>query len=85
MVVDGMAQSLLAAEVAFRGLHRNVAQQELDLFEFPSCFMAQPCAAPPAVVGREWLNPATLGAGLHDVPDDFLRDVATPRHAEPAD
>ena len=34
LIVDGLPQPLLAAQVSLRGLHRNVAQQELNLLQF---------------------------------------------------
>jgi hypothetical protein len=34
LVVDGLPQPLLAAQVSLRSLHRNVAQQELNLLQF---------------------------------------------------
>ena len=34
MVIHGISDFLLRAQVTFRGLNRYVAEQELDLFEF---------------------------------------------------
>ena len=31
-IVDGLSQSLITTEVFFRGLHRDVSQQKLNLF-----------------------------------------------------
>ena len=36
MVVDGSADSLLATEITFSRLHRNVSEKELDLLQFSS-------------------------------------------------
>lgn len=33
LVVDGLSQSLFTAEIFFSGLHRDVAQQKLNLFQ----------------------------------------------------
>src|SRR6266436_2840874 len=33
LVVHGLSHSLFAAEIFFRGLHRDVAQQKLNLFQ----------------------------------------------------
>lgn len=41
MVVDGSADSLLATEITFSRLHRNVSEKELDLLQFSSSGMAQ--------------------------------------------
>ena len=40
-VVDGSADSLLATEITFSRLHRNVSEKELDLLQFSSSGMAQ--------------------------------------------
>lgn len=40
-IVYGSADPLLAAEVAFGSLHRNMSKQELDLVQFSSGGMAQ--------------------------------------------
>jgi hypothetical protein len=45
-IIDGVAESLLAAQVAFRRLYRNVSQQKLNLFQFPASLMAQTGACP---------------------------------------
>ena len=36
LVVDGLPQPLLTAQVFLDGLHRDVAEQELDLLQFPA-------------------------------------------------
>jgi hypothetical protein len=41
VVVDGVAQLLLTAEVLLRSLDRGVAQKKLNLVEFPSGNVAQ--------------------------------------------
>jgi len=40
VVVYGIPKPLLAAEVSLCCLDGNVAQQELDLFQFPACLVA---------------------------------------------
>jgi hypothetical protein len=40
-VVDRFAQLLLASDVAFVGLDRNVPKKKLDLLWFSTCAMAQ--------------------------------------------
>jgi hypothetical protein len=42
LIVDGLPQPLLAAQVSLRGLHRIVAQQELSLLQFATRCMAYP-------------------------------------------
>jgi hypothetical protein len=46
LVVDRLSQSLLAAEVFLSSLHRDVAQQKLNLFQFASGAMAETSARP---------------------------------------
>jgi hypothetical protein len=41
VIVDGTSEPLLASEVAFGSLHRNVAQQKLDLLQFPTSGVAE--------------------------------------------
>jgi hypothetical protein len=36
-VVDGSADPLFTTKVALRSLNRNVAEEELDLFQFSAC------------------------------------------------
>jgi hypothetical protein len=45
-IIDSVAESLLAAQVAFSRLYRNVSQQKLNLFQFPASLMAQTGACP---------------------------------------
>ena len=40
-VVDSLAQSLLTAEIFFCSLHRNMAQQKLNLFQFAARTVAE--------------------------------------------
>jgi hypothetical protein len=41
-IVDGKAQFLFAAEVAFRRLDRGMPKQKLDLIQLSTCKMAEP-------------------------------------------
>lgn len=40
VVVNGIAQLLLAAQIAFSGLDRSVPQEELDLLQFAASQVA---------------------------------------------
>jgi len=53
LVVHGESEPLLATEVLFCRLDRNVAQQELDLVELAACQMAQTRACPSQIMGRQ--------------------------------
>jgi hypothetical protein len=50
LVVHSVTEFLFAAQVAFRRLYRNVAQEKLDLFQFATCKMAQTCASAAQIV-----------------------------------
>ena len=59
-VIHRPAEPLLAADVALRRQHGGVAEQELDLFQLPSRFMAQPSAAPAKIVRGQIVNASSL-------------------------
>jgi hypothetical protein len=44
-VIDRVAELLLASEVALSGLNGDMPEQELDLIEFTTREVAQPCAS----------------------------------------
>jgi hypothetical protein len=77
-IIDRRRDSLGAAEITFRGLHRNVSKQELNLLQLPASGPAQAGATSAEVVRRE-LGYADLGGKfLDDVPDESLRHAFTP-------
>lgn len=41
VIIHGVPEPLFATEVPLGRLHRNVAEQELDLFQFTPCLVAQ--------------------------------------------
>ena len=49
-IIHWMAEILLAAEIAFRGLDRCVAKQELNLLKLSTAVVAQLCTSTPQVV-----------------------------------
>jgi hypothetical protein len=52
-VVGGVNQIQARAQVAFGGLHTGMAEQELNLFQFPAPGAAQLGAGPSQVVVRK--------------------------------
>ncbi len=68
LVVYGSLQTLLASEILFRRLHRDVAEQELDLPQFASGCMTQACTGPAKVVWRDFRKAS--------LPDVFLTTVS---------
>ena len=78
-VVHRSADSLLAAEITLRRLDGDVAQQELDLVQFPSGIAAQASPRPTEVVRRQILNGRSFGALLYNVPHNPLGHAVSPR------
>src|SRR5260370_18067880 len=77
-IVDGVAESLFAAQVAFRGLYRNVPQQKLNLLQLPASLMAQTGACPAQVVRRERRNLTVPCFLFHDAPNDLGAESGPP-------
>ena len=77
-VVDGKSQFLLAAEVLFRRLDRDVSKQKLDLVQLATGKMAEPRAAAPKVMRREFFDTGTLRGALDDLPQYLGRHACSP-------
>jgi hypothetical protein len=84
-IVDGMAQVLFAAEIAFRRLHGCMAQQELDLFQLTTAAVAELGASPAQIVRRNMPQSRPLTTCLYHVPDHVLRDAVAPHFSRSAD
>jgi hypothetical protein len=67
-VVYRYSQTLLAANVAFCGLHRDMPKKKLDLLEFASRIMTESRTGPPEIMGRETWNVHARRSLLDDVP-----------------
>ena len=74
-VVHCPANTLLAAQVPFGGLYRNVSQQELDLLQLASGTMTQFRAGPAEIMRRELRDPDLIGVVLHHVPNQAFSDA----------
>jgi hypothetical protein len=70
-VINGIAQSLLAPEIALRGLHADVPEQELDLVEFAAGQVAQTGARAAEIVGRNIHQSAAGRSSLDHAPDNL--------------
>ena len=77
-VVDGKAQFLLAAEVPFRRLDRDVSKQKLDLVQLATGKMAEPRAAAAEILWREFFDSGTLRGGSDDLPQYLGRHACSP-------
>ena len=82
-IVHRMSEILFAAEIAFRGLHGCVPEQELNLLELTAAIMAEFRTGPPQVVRCNVLQACSLAAGSDHIPDNILREAAAP-HLPPA-
>ena len=52
MVINGAAELLLAAQVPFRRLHRDVAQEKLNLLKLPAGGVAKTRTGAATIMGR---------------------------------
>ena len=77
-VVDGISKALLAAKIPLGCLDGDVAQQKLDLVQFPSGIAAQSSASPTEVMRGKIFNGCSFGAVLYDMPHDPLRHTISP-------
>lgn len=79
VIVDCLYQSLPRAQISFCSFYRTVAEQELNLFKFPSCGMTQPCASSAQVVRRQIVDTHELCVFTNNPPDRFLTEAVTPK------
>jgi len=80
VVVDGIPQSLFAAQIPFGRLDANVPEQELNLFEFSSSLVTQARACAAKVVWRNVRQSAT-GRSLFDNTPNYFRAEAVGRYS----
>ena len=85
VIVDCLYQSLPRTQISFCSFYGTVAEQELNLFKFPSCGMTQPCASPPQIMRSQIVNARELCVFTNDPPDRFLTEAAAPHPTGPAD
>ena len=85
MIVDRAAYALLAAEILFSCLHRDMPEEKLDLIELTTRSVAKARAGTTKIVGRQFLDSGLFGAGFDDVPDNPLRHAVTPGFSRTAD
>jgi hypothetical protein len=78
MVIYGIFDLLLRAQITLCSLDRYVAEQELNLFEFAAGNMAQPGAGSSLIVRRNVLNADALREIPNDVPDHLFGYAISP-------
>jgi hypothetical protein len=60
LVIDGVPELLLAAEIRLRSLNRHMAKQELDLLQLSSRHVAEPRARAPEIMGCKPIDAGAL-------------------------
>jgi len=80
-VIHGRCDPLGAAEITLRGLHGNVPEKKLNLFQFAAGGGAEPSATSTEIVRREFANANLGGELLDDVPDELFRHSFAPNLA----
>jgi hypothetical protein len=81
VIIYGVPEPLLATEVLLGCLNGNVAEQELDLFEFTACLVAKPRTGSSQVVRCDGWQTAAFRARFHNSPDDLGRKTVSPDSA----
>jgi len=74
-MVHRVLQLLIAADIPFRCLHRGVAKQKLNLFQFASGAVAQAGASAAEAMWCEMIYAGLFSAPLHCVPDHVCYDA----------
>ena len=77
-IIHRMSEILFAAEIAFRGLHRCMPEQELNLLQLATARVAQLGTGSSQVMRCNMLQARSLAAALHHVPHDILGDAFPP-------
>ena len=67
-VVYSYSQTLLAADIAFCGLHRYMPKEKLDLLKLASRIVAEPRTGSSEIMRRETWNVHARGSLLDNVP-----------------
>lgn len=83
VVVHSSANTLLASEVSFRRLDRNVSEQKLDLFQFSARGMTELREGTPQIMWRHLRQTEGFRILLYHVPNHSLRNAVTPSFACP--
>jgi hypothetical protein len=80
-IIDGVAESLLAAQVTLGCLHRNVPQKALNLFQFTTGLMAKTGASPAKVIRRERRDLTVQSFLLYNTPNGLGAKSGAPNLA----
>src|SRR5260221_6993831 len=85
LVVHGLSQSLFTTEIFFSGLHRDVAQQKLNLFQLAPGAVAETSARPSKVMRRKFCNSNLACVLLDDMPYHLFGHFGAPNRSRPTD
>jgi hypothetical protein len=80
-IIHRVAETLLAAQVPLRRLHRDMPQKELNLLQFTAGLMAKTGASPAKIVRRERRNLTVHCFLFHDTPNDLGAESGAPNPA----
>ncbi len=83
LVVYGLSQSLFTTEIFFSGLHRDVAQQKLNLFQLAPRAVAEAGTRSSKITGREFYNSYLARILFDEVPHDFFSHFGAPNRSHP--
>src|ERR1700722_15401954 len=84
-IIHRVAETLFAAQVPLRRLHRDMPKKELNLLQLTAGLMTKTGTSPTKVVWRERLDITSLRFLLHDTPNDFGAESVTPNPASLVD
>lgn len=85
LAVHGRSDPLCAAEITLGGLHRDVAEEKLNLFQLAPSGAAEAGTTSPEIMGREPADANLIGELLDDVPDQLFRHSFAPDPASAAE
>jgi hypothetical protein len=83
-VIHRVLKALLTAQIPLSRLDGDVAEQKLDLVQFPSGIAAEAGTGAAEIMWRQILNGCSFGAVLHDVPHNPFRYTIAPSLARTA-
>jgi hypothetical protein len=71
-IVHGLLKILLASQISLRRQHRNMSEEELDLFQLFAIHVAEFCARPTEIMRSEMIQLHPLCALSNHVPYNVL-------------
>ena len=78
VIVYGVAEPLLASEIAFCRFDRNMTEKKLNLLQFATGLMAQTRTGPAKIMRRQTGQPRIRRGLLHYGPDNLGSEAVSP-------